>query len=95
MNVNEISVNGRKNRVEIILYSSPKCCYSKKTREFFRKFNVAFTDYNVSADYDKAKEMISLSGQAGVPVIIIDRDGKRDIQVGFDREVLLEAIFGN
>ena len=81
--------------MEVILYSSPKCRYSEKTREFFREHNIEFIDYNVSADYAKAKEMISLSGQAGVPVIIITRNGKTDIQVGFDQEVLMEAIFGH
>ena len=40
-----------------------------------------YTDYNVAADKEKAKEMIQKSGQMGVPVIVIDDQ----VVVGFDQ----------
>jgi len=44
--------------------------------------NIKYTDYDVSTDLEKRKEMVDRSGQMGVPVI--DIDGK--IMVGFEEE---------
>jgi S1-C subfamily serine protease len=43
---------------------------------------VKFTEVDVSRDSNAAQEMVSLSGQMGVPVIVIDGN----IVVGFDRD---------
>jgi S1-C subfamily serine protease len=43
---------------------------------------VSYTEIDVSRDTKAAREMVSLSGQMGVPVIIIDGN----VVVGFDRE---------
>jgi S1-C subfamily serine protease len=48
---------------------------------------VKYTEYDVSRDEKAAEEMVSKSGQMGVPVIIIDGQ----VVVGFDR-ARLEAI---
>lgn len=45
---------------------------------------VNFTDIDVMADQEKAREMIQKSGQMGVPVI--DIDGQ--IVIGFDQKKL-------
>jgi S1-C subfamily serine protease len=42
---------------------------------------VKFNEYDVSSDRAAAQEMVQLSGQMGVPVIIIDDE----VIVGFDR----------
>jgi glutaredoxin len=46
-----------------------------------------FTEFNVSNDHEKAKEMIQKSGQMGVPVITVDDQ----IVVGFN-QALLEKL---
>ncbi len=51
-------------------------------KEFFAEKNVQYTAYDVAADAEKRTEMIKLTGQLGVPVIMIGED----IMVGFDRE---------
>ena len=61
-------------------------------REFFDKHNIRYTDHNVSGNFSRAKEMISRSGQTGVPVIIIRKDGQEDVVVGFDQEYLQKAV---
>lgn len=57
-------------------------------KEFFTENNVAFTNYDVSVDADKRNEMIQLTGQLGVPVIVLDGS----IMVGFDREKIAEKL---
>lgn len=74
--------------VTVKLYSTPTCIWCAKTREFFRKHKVKFTDIDVSSNKKTAHEMIKKTGQMGVPVIEID--GK--IIVGFN-EGELKKIF--
>ncbi len=53
------------------IYSLPDCPHCKNVKAFFAKHNIEYTNYDVS-DSANAKKMIELSGQRGVPVIIID-----------------------
>ncbi len=57
-------------------------------KDYFKKTGVAYTEYNVAVDQDKRKEMVDLTGQLGVPVIVID--GKA--MVGFDEGALSGAL---
>ncbi len=50
-------------------------------KEFFAEKGVEYTGYDVSTDAAKREEMIQLTGQLGVPVIVIGED----MMVGFDR----------
>ena len=72
----------------ITIYSTPTCPYCNMVKQFLKEKDIAFTDYNVADDQDKAKEMLEKSGQSGVPVI--DIDGK--IIVGFDKPAISEAL---
>lgn len=58
-------------------------------KEFLSDNNVAYEEYNVAADREKAKEMIEKTQQMGVPVIIID---DKDIVIGFDQSKLSELL---
>jgi len=72
----------------VTIYSTPTCPYCKLAKDFLTKHKVAFTNIDVSADTEKAQEMIKKSGQMGVPVIEVD--GK--IIVGFDQKKLAAAV---
>jgi len=50
-------------------------------KEYLSQKKVSFTEYDVAADRDKAREMVEKSKQMGVPVVIIDDD----IVVGFNQ----------
>jgi glutaredoxin len=43
-------------------------------KDFFEENKVPFTEYDVASDLTKRKEMIGLTSQMGVPVIVIDGD---------------------
>ena len=63
------------------MYSTPTCGYCKMAKDYFMENGVAYTEYNVSSDLEKRKEMIEKSGQMGVPVIYVDNE----LTVGFDK----------
>jgi len=72
----------------VTIYSTPTCHFCHAAKDYFTEHNVAFTDHNVAADLEKRKEMIDLSGQMGVPVIVI---GDRMI-IGFDQPRIAELL---
>jgi glutaredoxin len=57
-------------------------------KDFFKEHNIAYTEYDVSTDAEKRKEMIEKSGQMGVPVIFINDD----MLVGFNEEKIKTAL---
>ncbi len=73
---------------EVTIYSTPTCHFCHAAKEYFTEHNVKFTDHNVASDLEKRKEMIDLSGQMGVPVIVI---GDRMI-IGFDQPRVSELL---
>lgn len=70
--------------MSVTVYSTPTCPFCKLTKAFLLEHKVDFSDIDVMADQDKAREMIQKSGQMGVPVI--DIDGQ--IVIGFDQKKL-------
>ncbi|MDD5111050.1 MAG: glutaredoxin domain-containing protein [Candidatus Altiarchaeota archaeon] len=73
---------------KILLYSTPTCPYCKMAKEYLASKNLPYTDFDVGKNREAAKEMITKSGQMGVPVL--DIDGK--IIVGFDKEAIEGAL---
>lgn len=74
--------------MKVKIYSTPTCPYCIAAKDFFKSKNIEFTDIDVSSDEAKAQEMIELSGQMAVPVIVID--GK--VFVDFDQEEIEKLI---
>lgn len=66
----------------VTIYTTPTCHFCQLAKEFFAEKNVQYTAYDVTQDAEKREEMIQMTGQLGVPVIVIGDD----IMVGFDRE---------
>ena len=57
-------------------------------KEFFKKNNIQYAEYNVAEDAKTREEMVQKSHQLGVPVIDIDGE----IFVGFNRAELEKAL---
>lgn len=66
---------------EIKIYSTPTCPYCKMVKEYLESRSIPYTNYDVSEDKSALEEMIKLSGQMGVPVVVIDDE----IVIGFDK----------
>ncbi|MDO5845390.1 MAG: FAD-dependent oxidoreductase [Methanocorpusculum sp.] len=55
----------------VVVYSLAGCPHCKNVKAFLAKHNIEYTNYDVDIQ-ENADKMIALSGQRGVPVIIID-----------------------
>lgn len=73
---------------QVTVYSTPSCPHCIRAKQFLAAQGIAFTNYDVGADQEKAAEMVKKSGQMGVPVL--DIDGK--IIVGFNRDAVKQAL---
>ena len=73
---------------KVIVYSTDTCPFCHMAKDFLKKNNIEFEDFNVGTSPEKLKEMSDKSGQTGVPVI--DIDGQ--IIVGFDEMKIKQAL---
>ena len=70
------------------IYSTPTCPYCKMAKQFLTENNIQFEDTDVSSNQSAAQEMISKSGQMGVPVL--DIDGQ--IVIGFNKAKIKQLL---
>jgi glutaredoxin 3 len=73
---------------KVVVYSTPTCHFCHMAKDFFNENSIKFEEFDVAQNLDKRKEMIELSGQMGVPVIVIDKD----IIVGFNQPKIEELL---
>ncbi len=73
---------------EVVVYTMPTCGYCHQAKQYLAQRGVSFTEHDVAADPRAADEMVRLSGQRGVPVIVIDGQ----VVVGFDRPRLDQLL---
>ncbi|TSC96812.1 MAG: hypothetical protein Athens101426_52 [Parcubacteria group bacterium Athens1014_26] len=73
---------------KVKIYSTPFCVYCKMTKDFLKKNNISYEEFNVSEDEKAREEMTTKSHQLGVPVIEINGE----IFVGFNRPELERAL---
>ena len=66
---------------KVEIYSTPTCHYCHIAKDFFNDNKIVYTEYDVASDLEKRKEMVNLTSQMGVPVIVIDGDWA----VGFNK----------
>ena len=72
----------------VTIYTTPTCHFCQMAKEFFAEKGIQYTSYDVAADAQKRMEMIQMTGQLGVPVIVVNDD----IMVGFDRTRLANKL---
>ncbi|HRH25127.1 MAG TPA: glutaredoxin family protein [Candidatus Paceibacterota bacterium] len=73
---------------DVTIYSTSVCHYCQLAKEFFKKNNISYKEYNVGLDVEKRKEMVELTGQLGVPVIRVDDT----VLVGFQEKMLSDLL---
>lgn len=74
---------------KVEIYTSPTCHFCTDLKAFLDEKGVAYTEYDVTADEEKRKELTERSQQMGVPVTFIDGTQMID---GFDKDRLTEAL---
>jgi len=48
---------------EVKIFTTPSCVYCRMTKEFFKKNNIPYEEYNVAQDGKAREEMVQKSGQ--------------------------------
>jgi glutaredoxin 3 len=76
--------------MNVKIYTTPSCGYCQQAKSYLRELGVPFQEIDVSRDRAAADEMVNLTGQMGVPVIVIDGQ----TVVGFDRARIRELLSG-
>ena len=74
--------------MSIKVYSTPTCPYCTMAKKYLDSKNISYEDVDVSANRSAASEMISKSGQRGVPVLDINGS----IVIGFDKDKIDDLI---
>jgi glutaredoxin-like YruB-family protein len=65
---------------KIVVFSTPTCGWCSRVKSYLREKGFRFRDVDVSKDPKAVSDMVRISGQMGVPVILIDNKPV----VGFD-----------
>ncbi len=73
---------------QVKVYSTPTCPWCKKTKQFLDENKIPYHNFDVASDKAIRDEMVSKTGQLGVPVVDIDGD----ISVGFDEKWLRQKL---
>ncbi len=71
-----------KSSPRIIVFSTPSCPWCNRAKSYLRQHGFRFKDVDVSKDDRAARDLVSKTGQTGVPVIMINN---RPI-VGFNKK---------
>ena len=74
--------------MEVKIYTTPTCGYCQMAKKYLTERGIKFIEHDVSVDQTAADEMVRLSGQMGVPVIVAY--GK--VVLGFDRPKLEQLL---
>ena len=69
---------------KVAIYSTLTCPVCKRAKDYLSRKGVPYIDYNVAADKEKAHEMIHMSKQMGVPVIVVNDK----VMIGFNQSQL-------
>jgi len=72
----------------IKIYSLPTWPHCHHVKEFLSDKNLEFTDFNVAEDKVARDEMITLTNQRAVPVIVIEDQ----VIIGFDQQKIDEIL---
>lgn len=73
---------------KVEIYSTPSCHFCHLAKDYFAEKGIIYTEYDVAADSEKRKEMVTLTGQMGVPVIRIGDQ----IVVGFQAAMIDQML---
>jgi glutaredoxin len=61
-------------------------------KEYLKENNVEYVDYNVAEDAARREEMMNISGQMGVPFIVIGEGDEAEGMVGFNEGKMKELL---
>ncbi len=79
----------------IKIYKTTTCPYCKMETEYLQSKGIPFEEIYVDKDTKAVQEMITESGQMGVPFTVITKDDGSKISIlGFDKQKLDSTLVG-
>jgi len=74
--------------MSVVVYTTPTCGFCQQVKAYLHQRGVPFTEHDVGRDPQAAAEMVRLSGQQGVPVVLVDGQ----VIVGFNRPLIDQLL---
>ncbi len=73
--------------MNVTIYSTTTCPYCKQLKDYLAEKNITFTEKLIDQDDSARDEMVAISnGFQGVPFVVIEKEGKKETIVGFDKQ---------
>jgi glutaredoxin-like YruB-family protein len=66
---------------KVVLFTTSSCSWCRKVKQYLQTNRIRFKEIDVARDERAGRDMVRMTGQTGVPVVLIDN---RPI-VGFDK----------
>ncbi len=81
-------------KVTVKVYTTKTCPWCVRAKDYLKAHKVKYEELDVSSNEEARATMVQKSGQMGVPVIEVIKEGSDNptIIVGFDEEALQEAL---
>lgn len=77
----------------ITVYTTASCGYCRMLKKYLDDFNIKYIKKRVDTDHDAAQEMVTKSGQMGVPFTVINNGkGQEKAILGFNINSLQQAL---
>jgi glutaredoxin-like YruB-family protein len=77
---------------QVKIFYTPNCPYCHMAMDYFDENNIEYLSIDLTKNPEKAQEMMQASGQTGVPVIIINKNGQEKVIVGFNQNEINTAL---
>jgi glutaredoxin 3 len=65
----------------VVVFTTPTCSWCRRAKQYLAEQRIRFREVDVSRDASAARDLVRMTGQMGVPVILV---GNRPV-VGFDK----------
>ena len=76
----------------ITIYSTATCGFCKMLKGYLQDKGIEYNEKHADQDPKIAQELYDKSGQLGVPFTIIEKNGKTEQILGFDRGKIDEVL---
>ena len=74
--------------MSVVIYTTPTCGFCHQAKMYFNRRHVRYIEIDVSRDQQAAIDMVQLSGQQGVPVIVVDGQ----VVLGFNQPAVEQLL---
>ena len=78
--------------MEVTVYTTTTCPYCVQTKEFLKRHKIKYREINVLDNEKAGTDIMTRSGQSGVPQIEIKDKDRITIIVGFNQDALKKAL---